>query len=211
MVVSTGAILSGPVAAALVSRVAPQPAWSGVDVFAASFKPLQTLPYVLGLALLAGFVLFTASCHALARDEQRARTSAALVFTGIYAALVFTNYTIQIGYIPRIVHERPPFLASLTMTNPSSFAWFLEMFGYAAMGVATWLLARGFGGSRRGDAIRSLLVANGVLSVVGAACTALFDGWVFSTAGLVSFAAWNTLIPACFFLVATAPDGGHAR
>jgi hypothetical protein len=205
-----GAVLSGPVAMLVVSQVAPQPAWTSVGVFADNYQPVQALPYVLGYALLVGFVLFAASCHALAGPGLRLRTSAALIFTGVYAALVFTNYTIQLGFIPRMLTDRPAYIAELTMANPSSFAWFLEMFGYAAMGAATWLVAPGFCGTPRGDAIRYLLVGNGVLSVTGAACTALFDGWVFSTAGLVSFAAWNLLIAVCYALIATSSGGGFA-
>lgn len=206
--VLAGAVLSGPVAMLVVGRVAPQPAWSDVNAFAGHYHPVQVLPYVLGYILLAGFVFFTASCHALASTALKWRTSAALVFTGIYAALVFTNYTIQLGFVPRSLHDRPAYLSALTMANPASFAWFLEMFGYAAMGVATWLLAAAFRGSRRADVIRALLIANGIVSIIGAACAALFDGWVFSTAGLVSFAGWNLLIAACFLLIAASPGGG---
>jgi hypothetical protein len=206
--VAAGALLSGPVALLVVARIAPQPPWTGVETFADHYHPAQLLTFALGYVLLAGFVLFTASCHALAAAPLRARTSAALIFAAVYAALVFTNYTIQLGYVPRVLGQRPAYLAALTMANPSSFAWFLEMFGYAAMGAATWLVAAGFGGSRRSDVIRVLLIANGVLSIAGAACTALFDRWVFSTAGMVSFAAWNSLIPICFALIATAPRGG---
>jgi hypothetical protein len=206
--VAAGAMLSGPVAMVVVAQVSPQPAWTGVSVFADNYHPVQVLPYLLGYILLSGFVLFSASCHALAAAFLRTRTAAALVFTGIYAALVFTNYTIQLGFIPRVLNERPAYVSALTMANPSSFAWFLEMFGYAAMGVATWLVATAFRGGRRADAIRYLLVANGVLSIVGAACTAIFDRWVFSTAGMVSFAVWNVLIPACFLLIAMTPGGG---
>ena len=209
--VGVGAVLSGPVAALVVSRTAPQPAWTSVDAFANSYHPAQLLPYALGYVLLTGFVLFTASCHALAPRPLRQRTSAALIFTGVYAALVFTNYTIQLGFVPRMVEARPGYLATLTMTNPSSFSWFLEMFGYAAMGVATWLLGAGFSGSRRADAIRYLLISNGVLSMAGTACTALFDRWVFSTAGLASFAAWNLLIPVCFLLIATTHGWGFGQ
>jgi hypothetical protein len=181
-----GAILSGPVAMLVVSQAAPQPDWTGVGAFADNYRPMQVLPYVLGYVLLAGFVLFAASCHALAGARLRVRTSAGLIFTGVYAALVFTNYTIQMGFIPRVINDRPAYIAALTMANPSSFAWFLEMFGYAALGVATWLVAPGFRGSRRADVVRYLLVGNGLVSIIGAACTALFDRWVFSTAGLIS-------------------------
>jgi hypothetical protein len=137
LLVLAGAVLSGPVAMFVVARVSPQPAWVDVSVFVDHYHPVQALPYVLGYILLAGFVFFSASCHALAAAPVRPRTSAALVFTGIYAALVFTNYTIQLGFIPRLLDERAAYLGALTMANPASFAWFLEMFGYAAMGVAT--------------------------------------------------------------------------
>jgi hypothetical protein len=206
--VGGGAMLSGPVAMAVVSGVAPQPMWAGVDVFVEHYHPIQVLPYVLGYLLLTGFVWFSAACHALAGPALRVRTSAALVCTAIYAALVFTNYTLQLGFIPRVLAERPAYVSELTMANPASFAWFLEMFGYAAMGVATWLVAAGFGGSRRGNIIRYLLIANGLLSMMGAACTALYDRWVFSVAGLASFAGWNLLIAVCFLLIAVTPGGG---
>jgi hypothetical protein len=206
--VLVGAVLSGPVAMLVVVQVSPQPAWTSVSAFADNYHPVQALPYVLGYILLAGFVLFSASCHALAAAPLRPRASAALVFTGIYAALVFTNYTIQLGFIPRVLTDRPAYVAALTMANPGSFAWFLEMFGYAAMGVATWLVATSFRGSRRADVIRYLLIANGVLSILGAACTALFDRWVFSTAGLASFAGWNLLVATCFMLIAITRGGG---
>lgn len=208
LLVLMGAVLSGPAAMLVVARVAPQPAWVDVGAFVEHYHPVQGLPYLLGYLLLTGLVFFSASCHALAGPRLRTRTSAALVFTGIYAALVFTNYTIQLGFVPRVVEDRPAFLAVLTMANPESFAWFLEMFGYAAMGVATFLVAPAFGGSRRGDTIRWLLVANGALSVIGAACTAGFDGWVFSAAGLASFAGWNLLMAACFLLIAITRGGG---
>jgi hypothetical protein len=208
VLVVAGAVLSGPVAMVVVAQVSPQPAWTGFSVFADHYHPVQVLPYLLGYLLLSGFVLFSASCHAAAAAPLRTRTAAALVCTGIYGALVFTNYTIQLGFIPRILNERPAYVSALTMANPASFAWFLEMFGYAAMGAATWLVATAFRGSRRADAIRYLLVANGVVSIVGAACTAMFDRWVFSTAGMVSFALWNALIPACYLLIAMTPGGG---
>lgn len=208
VLVVVGALLSGPIAMLIVSLTAPQPAWLDVAVFADHYHPIQVLPYALGYILLVGFVLFAASCHALAARDLRLRTSAALVFAAIYASLVFTNYTIQLGFIPRVIHSRPDYVATLTMANPASFAWFLEMFGYAAMGVATWLVAPGFRGSRRADVVRYLLIGNGIVSIVAAACTASFDRWVFSPFGLVSFAAWNVLIAVCFLLIAITRGGG---
>jgi hypothetical protein len=203
--IAAGAVLSGPVAMMIVSRSAPQPAWESAEAFARHYAPIQALPYVLGFLLLAGFVWFIAGCFAIAAVTLRVRATAAVVFTAIYAAMVFTNYTLQVGYVPRVLGESPAVAAAITMANPSSLGWFLEMFGYAAVGVATWLVAPAFGGSARGVTIRWLLIANGVVSVIGALCTALFDRWVFSTAGFVSFAGWNLLVIACFGLLALSP------
>ena len=99
------------------------------------------------------------------------------------------------------------------MANPDSLAWLLEMFGYAALGVATWLVAAGFGGGRWGTAVRLLLRGNGVLSVAGAIFTASIENFVFSMPALVAFFSWNALILVAFGLIAfgreTPPVGGR--
>jgi hypothetical protein len=208
VVVVVGAMLSGPIAVLIVNIAAPQPEWSDVASFAQHFHPIQTLPYLLGFVLLAGFVMFVVACHAAARGRRRARAMGAVVATAVYAALVFTNYVVQVGFIPRVVAERPSYIALLTMSNPASFAWFLEMFGYAALGVATVMISSAFGGSVRSTFIRALLAASGVLSVLGAMFTALIDRWVFSPAGFASFAGWNALVVICFLMIAASPDAG---
>jgi hypothetical protein len=204
--VVVGALLSGPAAMLVVSVVAPQPAWNGVAAFAASYHRIQAIPFLLGFLLLAGFVQFVSVCHAHAEGGLQRRTTAALVFTAVYAALVFTNYMLQVGYVPRMLTQGADHLAMLTMAHPSSLAWFLEMFGYGALGVAMWLVADGFGGSRRGTSVRWLLRADAITSVAGAVFTALADRWVFSRSGFASFAVWNALILVCFGLIALSDD-----
>lgn len=49
------------------------------------------------------------------------------------------------------------------------------------------------------------------MSVIGAGCTAAVDDWVFSPAGMVSFAGWNLLVPVCFAMIAQAPSAGLAH
>ena len=65
------------------------------------------------------------------------------------------------------------------------------------------------GGPDFGIKVGQITVAkSGVLSIIGAACTALFDRWVFSTAGLISFVGWNLLIAVCYLLIAMTSGGG---
>jgi hypothetical protein len=211
LLVLVGAVSSGPVAMLVVTQLAPQPAWRDAALFGAHYSSIQALPYLLGFVLLGGFVLFAAACVAHSGHAQRVIALAGLVLTAVYASMVFTNYMLQVGYVPRTVGSDPLAAARVTMANPSSLGWFLEMFGYAALGLGTAFLAFCFGGSARGSAIRWLLVANAVVSVLGAFYTGATDRWVFSTAGLVSFGAWNALVITCFGLIALTPNAGLLR
>lgn len=211
LLVLVGAVSSGPVAMFVVTQLAPQPPWRDAALFGAHYSSIQALPYLLGFVLLGGFVLFAAACVAHAGGAQRVLAFSGLVFTAVYAAMVFTNYMLQVGYVPRTLGSDPLAAARVTMANPSSLGWFLEMFGYAALGVGTAFLAFCFGGSARGSAIRWLLVTNAVVSVLGAYYTSATDRWVFSTAGLVAFGAWNALVITCFGLIALTPFAGLLR
>lgn len=117
--VAAGAALSGPVAMGVVLWAAPQPAWSGVVPFVEHYHPIQGLPYLLGFLLLGGFILFVSACHAGAAERHRARTTAALLFTSTYAALVFLNYALQVGLVPRLVPAAPRSSASSPWRIPT--------------------------------------------------------------------------------------------
>ena len=76
---------------------------------------------------------------------KRPVTQAALVFTGVYAALVALNYVVQTTFVPALVTHGDiadaPLIAAFTMAQPRSLAWGLEMWGYGFLGLATWLVA----------------------------------------------------------------------
>jgi hypothetical protein len=80
------------------------------------------------------------------------------------------------------------------MSNPASLAWALEMWGYGVLGVATWLMAPVFAGRGLERWTRTTFVLNGVASVFGALATAIVPSWALTTAGIVSFVAWNGLV-----------------
>ena len=124
-------------------------------------------------------------------------TGTALAFVAAFGALVFLNYVIQTTFVPSLVHDpeaNGPLLSALTMSNPSSLGWGLEMWGYGLLGVATWLVAPVFQGSRLERATYFAFVANGPLSIVPAFLTALRPRWVLTASGLLSFALWNLLV-----------------
>jgi len=193
-----GALLSGPVAMLVGNATYPPPPWQGPELFVRSYHPVQTLPFFLGFILVSGFIVLVATLHAVARGEQRALTGTALAFVAAFAALVFLNYVLQTTFVPALASgyraQDGPLLSALTMSNPRSLGWGLEMWGYGLLGVATWLAAPVFQGTPLERATRWAFVANGPASIVPALLTALDPGWVLTVPGLVSFAVWNLLV-----------------
>ncbi len=199
-----GILLSGPVAMLLVGVTYPQPVWLGAEAFAAAHHPVQTLPYWFGFLLDGGSVALIAALHAMAPPDLKARTGAALAFAAAFAALIFFNYAMQTSFVPVLAEEysaaKAPVISALTMANPRSLAWALEMWGYALLGVATWLVAPVFSGGRLERATAWLFVANGPVSIAGGFWTAAQPGWVMSPLGLSMFAGWNVLMFAMVVL-----------
>jgi hypothetical protein len=193
-----GIVLSGPVSLALVT-LHPQPAWVDAQTFAHAYHPIQALPYFTGFLLVGGSLYLIAALHALADERLRPRATAALGFAAAFAALIFLNYIVQTTFVPALARgytrDSAPLIAALAMSNPEAVAWAIEMWGYAVLGVATWLIAPVFGDGRGiGEVTRALFIANGPVSLVGAVWTALRPGWVMTAAGLALFAAWNLLM-----------------
>lgn len=193
-----GAVTSGPLGLWLVQTTHPQPPWRDAATFVAAYHWVQLVPFIFGFMLVAGFVLLIAGLHSVAPLALRARTSASLAFAAAFAAMIFVNYAIQTTFIPALVGtwstEPSGLLEALTMSNPRSLGWAIEMWGYAVLGVATWLAAPVFRGSLPSRWTARLFVLNGLVSIATAALTAIAPGWVMTESGLWAFGVWNLLI-----------------
>lgn len=195
-----GVVLSGPAAVLLVQATHPQPPWQDAFVFAQHYHPVQLLPYLGGLLLIAALVALIACAHVTAPAPLRVRTTVASIMTAAFAALIVFNYVVQTTFVPPLATDPTPdsaaLIAAFSMTNPMSLAWGLEMWGWALLGVATWLVAPVFAGDRLGRTTARAFAINGPVSVLGAVITVARPGWPMTTAGLVCFAAWNGLLLA---------------
>jgi hypothetical protein len=195
-----GVVLSGPATVALVSATHPQPPWRDAEFFAQSYHAIQSLPYLGGIVLVGALVVLMSSLHVVGRDNAQPSMNAALVFTGVFAAFIFFNYVVQTTFLPTLARRydpsNAPLISALSMSNPTSLAWGIEMWGWGFLGAATWLAAGVFreGGVER--AARLAFAANGPVSIVGALWTTVRPGWVMTPAGLVAFAVWNVLLAA---------------
>jgi len=196
-----GVIFSGPVAVGLAYVFAPQPVWQGVDAFVQNYSWLQTLPYLFGFLIVGGFILFMASLSEGVEANLRPLGVTALVLTSVFAALIFTNYLLQTTFIPLWVRNGNAILGVVTMENPESLGWSLELFGYGILGIAMALIAPVFQRKGRQGAIRVLLQLNCVVSVVSAVLFPLVPGWVLTSGGLIAGVLWSLLIAVLMILV----------
>jgi len=190
-----GILTSGPLAVLVVALVHPQPLWNGPALFVENFHRIQTLPFYFGFLLAMGSILMLVSVYLL--SKKRATALTALIFMSIGAAFVIFNYVTQTTFIPAVVNaytsDLGPVVTTLSMSNPNSLPWALEMWGYGLIGLGTWLAAGFFGTSRLEIIAKALFILNGVLSVFGALMASIDLGGVFSTAGLVGYGIWNVL------------------
>jgi len=193
-----GTLLSGPAGLAIVSLTRPQPAWRDAATFVSAYHPIQTVPYWGGLLLVVGFVALFAALHD--GHGERFRTRCALALSTVFAALILANYAIQTTFVPALVSANnrlsDPTLTALTMANPGSVAWTLEMWGYGILGLATWLAAPAIRGGAYAHIASLLFAFNGPVSIAAALMTAWRPEWVLTTTGLVAFGGWNLLIIA---------------
>ena len=200
-----GIVLSGPLAVFVLSIVRPQPPWTDAATFARHYHWVQAVPYFGGFLLVFGFVAMMASLYELVSAAHRAVATTALVFTAAFAALVFLNYVLQTTFVPNLARKDAAVyanvIAALSMVNPSSLAWAIEMWAYGFLGVGHLLMAPVFSREGLERTAATLFVINGVVSVIGALWTVADADWMMTPVGMVAYAAWNIIVLAMVSVV----------
>jgi len=164
----------------------------GVEAYARAFHPLQLVTYGFGFLIVFGSLGLVAALHRLAPEALRFRTALALALAASFAAVIGTNYMLQLAVLrPNVAAGRLEGMALLAFNNPDSITMALEMLGYGFLGLATWAVAPVFRADGLERWTRALCVANGVVSAAGTALHAAVG--VRGLFGLSLYAAWNVL------------------
>jgi hypothetical protein len=201
LIISIGILMSGPIGNLIVQLVHKQEAWNGVEEFISSYSRVMSMPIAFGFLLVIGFILFFASLYKTGNEDKRIFEIAGIMFCAIFGAIISLNYIINVGYVPNVLDQSGANIAFLTMSNPKSLAWVLEMFGYGFLGLATGIVAPLF--AKRGiqGVIRYLLILNAIISILGAVVTAVNLSGVLSIYGMIGYYFWNLLILIIMILV----------
>ena len=204
ILVILGIILSGPPMVFLIEDLKPQPKWVDVDTFVVNFNKLQTLPYWFGFVLLTGNILFITSVSRLNTIKNKIHASLAVICVIIYGSLVSFNYAIQAVAIPAMVSESNAMLEAFSMVNPTSICWTIEMFAYAILGIAYWLIAGAFQGKGILSVVKYLMIFNGVVSVLGILIPVIDPELLLESDGILVYILWNLLIVLIMTLIIIA-------
>jgi len=206
LVALLGFITSGPVGFLVVTLVKPQPLWVSPAVFAEHYSVIQDLPFYLGFLLIGGMLMLAAGLYLSDSGENpevKFHLLIALGWTIVFCALISFNYICQTTYVHNLaLHYKPEYdaaISTFSMSNPLSFCWANEMWGYGLLGIATSLMAGYY--KNRNTVIRFLLIANGIISMAGVVWTIIDINWVMTTTGLVSYLLWNVLMIVLMILI----------
>lgn len=143
--------------------------WSGIEDYARNFDSLQMAQLVPVLLLAPTVVVLMASIHAVAPPARKVFSMAAVVFSGVYAAIIATNYMVQLFVVRlNVLNYDLEGLSLLAMGNPNSVFVALETIGYGFFGLVMVASGAVFGGERPEGWIRGLLIVSGVAGILGA-------------------------------------------
>lgn len=160
--------------------------WQGIEVFVASFQPIQLLPLFPSLLLAPSFTALMVCIHYFAIEEKKIWSHLGLAFTLIYATMAAINYMVQLIPVSRsITNGETDGLAMLVMGNPHSMFWGLA-YAYMFMNLAMLFTAQVFAGTPLEKRIRLFFILNGI-SIVASLVSIVLDSPPFYLLGSLVF------------------------
>ncbi len=199
IVALVGYILSGPVAFIIVNLIKPQPVWVSPSVFVENYATIQDLPFYFGFLLIGGMLMLATGHYLNTSEKDEGKKFLLLVSLGwtlVFCTLISFNYICQTTFVHNLaLNYKPEYdaaIAMFSMSNPLSFCWANEMWGYALLGIATWLMAAYY--KDKNNFIRWLLISNGVVSLLSAIGAAVDVNWLMTGFGLSAYFVWNVLM-----------------
>lgn len=185
--------------------VVPGPAWTGdIQAYARGYSGLaMAVTVVPSLLIVPAYVALVGSLYAVAPVGKRPIVLLALAFAAVYAAIVGTNYFLQLIVVRQnLVSGNTDGMALLIMPNTHSVFWTLEFLGYFWQGVAAGFLALALGRGRLQLWIRWLFAAVFVAGAVGIVDSILGVTSFTDPLMIIGTAPWLVAFPAATGLCA---------
>jgi hypothetical protein len=180
------------------SLIFPVKAWSGIQTYAENFNWLDMASFIPAILLAPTMVILMACIHAVAPEKRQVFSLIGLTFVSIYAALIPTNYYLQL-FVVRLNLQSGTLdgLDLLAQPNLHSVFFALETLGYAFLSLATLFVSPVFKGGMLAGWIRSLFIVSGAVGIFGV-IVAPFDQPYLIFAGL---GIWSLAFPISTILL----------
>jgi hypothetical protein len=180
------------------SLIFPMQAWSGIQTYAENFNWLDMASFIPAILLAPTMVVLMACIHAVVPETKQVFSLIGLTFTSVYAAIIPTNYYLQL-FVVRLNLQSGTLdgLALLAQTNLHSIFFALETLGYAFLSLATLFVSPVFKGGTLAAWIRSLFIVSGAVGIFGV-LIAPFDQPYLIFAGL---GIWSLAFPISTILL----------
>jgi hypothetical protein len=176
----------------------PPKAWSGIQTYAEHFNLLEMASFIPAFLLAPTVVVLMACIHYGTPETKKVFSLIGLAFTSVYAAIIPTNYYLQI-FVVRLNLESGTLdgLALLAQPNFHSVFFALETLGYAFLSLATLFVSQVFSGGKLESWIRGLFIVSGAVGICGV-LVAPFDQPYLIFAGL---GIWSLAFPISAILL----------
>ncbi|MBI2847814.1 MAG: hypothetical protein HYX83_01420, partial [Chloroflexi bacterium] len=140
-----------------------------------------------------------AALHSWAPPSKRVFTTMGLMFTSVYAAIIASNYFLQLQTVRlNLIGGNLEGLSLLALPNLRSAFFALDVIGYGFLSFAAIVVCPIFTGNRLHSWIRWLLIVVGVIGVFGMVIAPLdLPLVVLAGSGL-----WAIVFPAVMVLIA---------
>jgi hypothetical protein len=190
--------ISFVVLAVVTALVLPLKSWSGIHTYAENFSLLEMASYIPATLLAPTVVILMACILSVTPETKRVFSLIALAFAGVYAAIIPTNYYLQL-FVVRLNLKSGTLdgLSLLAQPNLHSVFFALETIGYAFLSLATLFVSPVFSGGKLESWIRRLFIVSGALGIFGV-LVAPFDHPYLIFAGL---GIWSVAFPASTILL----------
>ncbi len=186
------------IAFAILAVAFPAAEWKGIAAYARSFSSTQMASFIPAFLLALAVVVLMVSIHFYAPEDQRLLSLLAIVCATIYAAIVCSNYYLQLFVVRlNLLAGQLEGLALLAMPNFHSMFFALEAIGYLFSSLATLVVVPIFSGGRLANWIRGLFIVNGAIGILGAIIAPFDQPLVI----LVSLGFWSLYYPISMILV----------
>jgi hypothetical protein len=188
--------------AVVTSLIFPIKTWSGIQTYAENFNFFDMASFIPAFFLAPTMVILIACINAIAPETKKIFSQIGLAFTIVYAAIIPTNYYLQL-FVVRLNLQGGTLegLSILAQPNLHSTFFALETLGYAFLSLATLFVSSVFTSGKLEIWIRSLFIASGAVGIFGV-LVAPFDQpyLVFAGLGLWSLTfPMSTILLSIFF------------